>query len=283
MNTGWDGLGNFAGEIKNPGKTYPIGVLIAIILNSISFIISVITAISVPILNDSHVWDVGYFAIAYNEIHPHWLQLGTWIAFVNIIGNFGLYVTAIASTSRALQTMASNVLSDSNIYNDRNGTKMRLIPQQFGYIWDRTHSPVMAVIFQSIIVGLLMTTTFDTLVQCSVTLNCITLIFEFSSFIRLRYSEPNTYRPFKIRGGICIAWLLTIVKILLVSIVIVFAMSQSIFTFWIVIVFNVAVVVLYVLDKKIGLPCGIGLSYAEAQHPLNSNRPNVYHKLDQQR
>ena len=271
VNTGWDGLGNFAGEIKNPKKTYPIGVIIAIILNTTSFIISIIAGLSVPIpKNRNDIWKDGYFALAYNEIKPKILKLGFWVCIVNMVGNFGLYVSAIASTSRALQVMGSNVLTNKNDFKtssmllinnmDKRNIRLRLIPKQFGYIWNKTHSPVFAIIFQSIIVAFLMTTTFDTLVQISVSLNCITLIFEFLSFIRLRYTEPNTLRPYKIPGGFCIAWLITIVKMILVSFLIIISMYQDIFVFWIIIIFNIFVLILYLIEKKYGLPFGIGLT-----------------------
>merc|ERR1712130_606114 len=37
--------------------------------------------------------------------------------------------------------------------------------------------------------------------------NAISLLLEFTAFIRLRYTEPDAPRPYKIPGGMFVAWL----------------------------------------------------------------------------
>ena len=92
--TGWDGLGNFAGEIINPQKTYPIGVTISIFVNTISFVTAVIAGL-IPKFDESEIskndiWREGYFAIAYDQIL---LGLGMTIAFSNAVAQMGIYVS----------------------------------------------------------------------------------------------------------------------------------------------------------------------------------------------
>ena len=302
--TGWDGLGNFAGEVINPQKTYPIGVGIAILINLFNFLTAIIASM-VPSFRDSdikqeNIWDEGYFAIAYREI---WWPLGLGVAFSNTICQIVIYFNAIASTSRILAVMGDNVLSqgdeeetisassvrarieksagiesarmlrddsddvegdtvDSQIAGPERRSRsrvpahaespqrhLRLLPKIFGKIDNRTHSPIVAIVCQTVIIAGLMGYGFAALVEVSVTLNCITLVIEFAAFLYLRYKEPNAPRPYIIPGGKPVAWLITVVKITLVVTVIVLTMLQLGLVFWITVGCNVSIVIIFVVRK----------------------------------
>ena len=104
---------------------------------------------------------------------------------------------------------------------------LQLIPTIFKYESKRG-SPATAVLFQGavasgmIIIGL----DFEYLVEMATLINCITLALEFTAFLKLRYSEPETRRPYKVPGGIKVAWGITILKLCVVSLIFVFAAFQ---------------------------------------------------------
>ena len=57
---------------------------------------------------------------------------------------------------------------------------------------------------------------FETLLQASALINCITLCLEMAALLRLRYTEPETERPYTIPGGLGMAWFITVVLWLVV-------------------------------------------------------------------
>ena len=139
--------------------------------------------------------------------------------------------------------------NDSDIDIEELTPRLRLLPKCFDHIDSNTHSPVVAVVAQSIIIAFFMFFDFGTLVEVSVTLNCITLVIEFAAFIYLRYKEPDAPRPYIIPGGKPVAWLITIVKITLVITVIVLTTSKLGLVFWVTVVCNVGIVGLYLARK----------------------------------
>eukprot|EP00484_Ammonia_sp_Unknown_P008550 CAMPEP_0197073864 /NCGR_PEP_ID=MMETSP1384-20130603/210822_1 /TAXON_ID=29189 /ORGANISM="Ammonia sp." /LENGTH=559 /DNA_ID=CAMNT_0042512705 /DNA_START=31 /DNA_END=1708 /DNA_ORIENTATION=- len=88
-----------------------------------------------------------------------------------------------------------------------------------GTLWSKTGAPVRGVILQSAVSAVLILFDFSTLLQGTVLINAITWCLEFLSFIMLRYKEPNTRRPYKVPGGMCVAWLITLDKLILVGFV----------------------------------------------------------------
>jgi hypothetical protein len=64
---------------------------------------------------------------------------------------------------------------------------------------------------------------FSTLVLIDTFLNNVSLALESFAFLRLRYTEPSTHRPFKVPGGNIGAWCVTMPKMA----VIIFAMSTA--------------------------------------------------------
>ena len=275
----WDCLSSFGGEVKNPQKTYPIGMIIAMIIIPFSYFIPLITTLAIPIdinNNDNDdVWQMGYFASAFNKIEPHSMKLGVWVAFVNIIANFGLYISSVATSARIMQVASSNALGngddddadnaddeeDQGNDNDSgiNTTRMRLLPPIFGYIWNKTHSPIISVLFETIFTGLLQMISIDKLIETSMTFYIIILIAEWLAFLRLRYIEQNTVRPYTMPGGIYLAWFVTCLQVFILIVVAIFTVVQSFYVLWVVFIINLILFCLYFVDRKFGLPCGVGI------------------------
>ena len=101
------------------------------------------------------------------------------------------------------------------------GKELQLLPSIFSYESSKFSSPAFAVMFQGgvamalILFGL----DFEYLVEMATLINCITLAAEFTGFLRLRYCEPDTARPYLVPGGLPVAWGITIVKCCVVLVI----------------------------------------------------------------
>merc|ERR1719427_1731961 len=99
-----------------------------------------------------------------------------------------------------------------------------MMPGFMGFEWRKTSSPVEAILVQSVVILFLVQYDFTFLVEVDAFANSISLLLEFVSFIRLRYTEPDAERPYKVPGGMCVAWAITIMKLsIIISIIVLIA------------------------------------------------------------
>ena len=218
--------------------------LVAVILDWFTYTVTILGAITQHCDSNisSNCWDDGYLSIAYNNIIN---GLGYFIVLGGILSCFSLYIVELSSQSRCLWSLAQQyclvskingemfVQGHKNIYNE----DMKIIPNfkenhnmdeyhkiyigifpkwLCGYIWDKTNAPLGGIIIQSIVNCFLIQLDFDSLVEGAVFINGLTYICEMTAYLRLRYVEPNTRRPYKVPGGMFMAWLITIDKLILI-------------------------------------------------------------------
>ena len=253
LHNGWDSVGGLTAELRFKKSKIFASFIGGIILDYLSYTIPVLAALTVKCNNDNDndCWNDGYLYTAYNKIIPF---LGIFVVISGFISNFSIYIGELAVQARTFWALSQpyvillengkmyiqsynnkyyddemNIIQNWNqiqqqIYKE-NRQKIKKIqigmfPQLCGMIWKRTGSPIGGVILQSIISAILIFFDFETLLQGTILINGITWALEFFSFIILRYKEPNTYRPFKVSGGLFIAWLITIDKTILIIILI---------------------------------------------------------------
>lgn len=195
---GWDSLGTMAGDVQNPQSTYIRGVTAALLMNTCIYILPIVMGLTVSTnLSD---WTEGFFVTVAEAIKP---QLKYWVLVGSIVSNFGTYNAGLAASSRAMWAMG------------RSSPKQ--LPGIFGYTWEKRGTPIVAILISGIInVGFLVFD-FEVLVACDTFLDCITLLMEFAAFLWLRYSEPDTPRPFIVPGGIWGAWAITFPKVVVIG------------------------------------------------------------------
>ncbi|MFN7124229.1 MAG: amino acid permease, partial [Hydrogenophaga sp.] len=98
---GWDSLGCIAGEVNDGGRTYPLGIGIALILIVITYLAPVAVGVSLdPNLSN---WSEGYFETLARRLAP-WLS-GFMLAG-STVANLGEFNVVMSTTSRALWAMA---------------------------------------------------------------------------------------------------------------------------------------------------------------------------------
>ncbi|KAL3665142.1 hypothetical protein V7S43_009773 [Phytophthora oleae] len=193
---GWDSLGCVAGEVKDGGRTYPIAILIAMVLITINYAFPVGAGIIVQ--PDFTQWHEGSLETIAMTIAP-WL--GVWVGMAAVVATLGEFNVVMACSSRALWATAD----------------YKMLPSFLAIEWKRFGTPIAAVIFQTLTTGVLMNFSFAFLVVLDTFFNNLTLLLEFFAFLRLKYVEKDTERPFVVPFGNTGAWAITMPKILVLS------------------------------------------------------------------
>jgi len=245
LHTGWDGLSSVAGEVKDGSRSYINAVIICAFMNCFVYLTAIISAATVPtkgIPNDE-VWGDAYLLTVNAYIFPKFG--GVCVAIVSAIDNICMYFVAIATVSRGIMKMADDGRDDEVKQN-----KVAMIPGFMGYEWKKTSSPVVAIVVQSIIVMFLVQFDFTFLVEVDAFANSISLLLEFLSFIRLRYTEPEAIRPYKVPGGMCVAWAMTLMKLSFVLTIMLF-MVQEWKPLMCIVTFNVIITFIYFVKVKV--------------------------------
>jgi amino acid transporter len=185
--SGWDSLGCVAGEVRNPRRTYTLGILLTIIMDVVTYFIPIIVAASLS--KDFGLWSDGYFVQSAHAVAP-WM--GVWVLVAAVLSSLGQYNSVMCTTSRALWAMGGG---EETIVKDS------MVPRAFGISWQRYNTPIIAILFQTATTGILMNFDFALLVNLNVFLNNITLVLESLAFCAFRWYEPERRRPFSVPWG----------------------------------------------------------------------------------
>ncbi|DAZ99298.1 TPA: hypothetical protein N0F65_005466 [Lagenidium giganteum] len=223
---GWDSLGCVAGEVQDGGRTYPIAILIAMLLITINYAFPVAAGIMVQ--PDFTTWKEGTLETIAMTVAP-WL--GAWVGAAAVVATLGEFNVVMACSSRALWATAD----------------YKMLPRFLSIEWQRYGTPIAAILFQTATTLILMSFSFEFLVIMDTFFNNVTLLLEFFAFLRLKYVEKDTERPFVVPGGNAGAWAITIPKILVLSGVLL-AQDVTVWTFCGS--FNIVVSLSYVVWRR---------------------------------
>lgn len=199
MFAGMEMAGFHALEVEDPQKDYPKAMLLsALVIFALTVVGTLAIAIVVP--GDKLKLSAGLmqafkaFFAAYNLT---WLL--TPLAVLVVIGGIPLLAAWLIGPAMGLGTVA----------------KEGSLPPMFSR-HNKNGAPVGVLILQSVIgsvISLLyvfipgVNTGYWIMSAMTVTLLCITYIFIFASLIKLRYSQPDVPRAFKIPGGKVGVWI----------------------------------------------------------------------------
>lgn len=225
--TGFDRFGTFAGEVKDPKKTYATGSIAVVFLTTISYIIPV--AVGISIIPDSSEWEDGTFVEIGFRLYK-WL--GVFLGIAALLSTLGNYNGSVMTASRALWAMGKErsfsaaqeavdsipSKPDSHLDLIKSGCGLTQREEQdftiihpiFGYTYEKYNTPLVAIVFYSFTTSILMFFKFEVLVEVTTFCQCVGLIFEFAAYIKLKYAEPDAERPYEVPGGMIGAWVITI-------------------------------------------------------------------------
>lgn len=184
---GWDNASTVAGEVENPQRTYPLAMLAAVALVTITYLLPVGAVALAGI--DPREWTTGAWVDVANSLVGR--SLGIAIVIGGMIGGFGAFNSLVMSYSRLPVAMADDGLLPG-IFTRRlaNG------------------APWVAIIACGIAWSLALGLSFTRLIILDVLLYGLSLILEFIALVALRIREPDMPRPFRVPGGLIAAVLL---------------------------------------------------------------------------
>jgi amino acid transporter len=204
---GWDNVTTYAEEVEQPVRSYLISVFIAFMLVLVVYFFTILVA------QQSHIdfntlSDQGFPALGV-MISGHWL--GILIAAGGMASTLGIYAAVLLSVSRVPKVMADD----------------GLLPGWLNKLHPKFGTPYVSIIICSVVVSLMVLWTFADLLIIDVTVYGAGLFLEYISLIRLRMTEPDTIRPFKIPLNIAGLVLMTLLPLFVYAIALTGALSSA--------------------------------------------------------
>ncbi|PIN15270.1 Amino acid transporter [Handroanthus impetiginosus] len=174
----WDNASTLAGEIDNPGRTFPKALLGAVVLVVCSYLVPLLVGTGAVETNPSE-WTDGYFAQIGMLIGGSWLKW--WIQAAAALSNMGLFEAEMSSDSFQLLGMS----------------EIGMLPSIFASR-SKYGTPTFSILCSAMGVVFLSWMSFQEILEFLNFLYAIGMLFEFAAFIKLRIKKPDLHRPYKI-------------------------------------------------------------------------------------
>src|SRR5437588_1129851 len=184
---GWNKITYIAGEVKNPQRNVPRGLIFGMLLvTAIYALMNLAYAYVLPI-DDMAKSKL----VAADVAEKCFSGGGRWIAAAVMISTFGTTNAIILATARVYFSMAHH-----NVF-----------PKFIGNVHPRFHTPAASLVVQGIwSVLLLFSGTFDTLTDMLIFVSWIFYAAGAYGVFVLRRKEPDAARPYKVPGYPIVPW-----------------------------------------------------------------------------
>jgi APA family basic amino acid/polyamine antiporter len=185
---GWNKLTYIAGEVKQPQRNIPLGLLVGMVAVTVIYmLVNLAYAYVLPV--DAMA---GSKLVAADVADKCVSNGGRWIAVAVMISTFGTANATILASARVYFSMA----------------RRNVFPRFLGEAHPRFHTPGASLVVQGVwSVLLLFSGTFDTLTD---TLIFVSWVFyaagAFGVFV-LRWKQPGAPRPYKVPGYPVVPWI----------------------------------------------------------------------------
>jgi amino acid transporter len=179
--SGYEQASSVAEEVENPQKNYPRALAIVVPLSIATYFLP--TMFSLAALGNWQNWHTGYFSDAALLIGGRWM--GFAIAIAAVITNLSLLNATVLTSTRMPSTMAED----------------GYLPPALAARHPRYGTPWIAIIASCIIYALLAQKTMVQLLTVYVWLRIGVTILTVLAAWRLRKTQPNLPRPFRIPWG----------------------------------------------------------------------------------
>lgn len=187
--------GNMAGSVQNPKRNFPLAMFIAIVLIIANYFLPVllVAAAPLPSLQASprwSEWQLGYFSLAAQQVAGNWLA--SWVSVSSVLASFCSVEANVAATAHNLQAMS----------------ELGFFPAFFSAVSKKYGTPWAASLLVTVLSAVLYTVfaelpggsgaLFSNLVSGAILLTLLNIVLLFASFSRLRFSEPELDRPYRV-------------------------------------------------------------------------------------
>jgi len=194
---GWDSASTIAAEVKNPQRTYPKAILLAVMIVSVTYILPVsamwLTGVS------SAKFETGSWADLAALVGGPWLRVA--VVAGGLISAFGMLNALVMSYSRLPLAMAQD----------------GMLHKGFAKLHPKTRAPWVAILVCATGWALCLGLGFERLITMDVLLSGLSVILEFVALVALRIKEPHLERPFRVPGGMAGAVLVGVCPLLLLG------------------------------------------------------------------
>jgi amino acid transporter len=197
---GWDNASTIAGEVERPQRTYPLAMIAAVTLVTITYVLPVLAASRTGMAPAD--WSDGAWVQAGKVVAGP--ALGIAIGVGGMISAFGMFNALILSYSRIPVVLAED----------------GYLPAIFQRRHPRTGAPWVAIVACAAAWTLALQLDLRRLFILDVVLYGLSLLLEFLALIYLRIREPELPRPFRVPGGMPGAVLLGAGPALLIAVAI---------------------------------------------------------------
>ena len=192
---GWNKLTYIAGEVKQPQRNIPLGLLWGmLVVTGIYLLMNVAYAYVLPIDQMAHSK-----LVAADVADRCFAGGGRWIAAAVMISTFGTTNAIILASARVYFSMA----------------RMNVFPRKLGNVHPRFHTPAASLVVQGIWSALLLFSgTFDTLTDTLIFVSwAFYAVGAYGVFV-LRRKQPDAPRPYKVPGYPLVPWVFIVFALL---------------------------------------------------------------------
>ena len=242
---------SFAGEVKDPERVFPKAMFMSVAMVAASYILPLLAAIGAAD-SDQQDWNAGYFTTAATNIAGPWL--GAWLIFAAAVSNIALFEAELSGDAYQLMGMA-----------DRG-----LIPKLFCKR-SRYDTPTNGILLGTAVIIAMGVANFDQLVEMLNFAYSISMLLEFAAFIKLRITDADVERPFKLPFNTFGCILFVVPPTLICCFLLISASKMTYVYFSILSLFGLAFVFLQKFAKHYGW-----VEYAEAPPPRRGSRLQLY-------
>jgi len=188
---GFDAVGAVAGEVKDK-RTFMLGVIGAFPLNILNYLIPIFAGF----ILDYHLdhWTTGYFTGIVKRFFPNWLAIFMLVA--SAISNFCQLSSQMASLSWTMWAMGKGKKDAISLH--------RYLPYFVSWSWKSKSgamTPIVAILINSIMTLVVSVLPFNFVVQVYLVVRVFNLLAEYGALIKLKFTDPDRPRPFKVPGG----------------------------------------------------------------------------------
>ena len=218
MYSGYESMSTLAGEIKEPQRIIPKALMLVLPFVALMYLLP--TAASIAAFGQWELFSVdgGNGKVSFVDIGRALggTALGHALLASAVLGNLALYLDYLASGARPIQTLAQN----------------GLLPTALASVNSRFGTPVRAILLIASVNAILVIGPFQSLVIIDVLLMVASYALIFLAALRLRFTEPDLERPFKIPGGPIIMTLLIIPPMIMIAFIVTITMVDHSLTLW---------------------------------------------------
>lgn len=179
--SGYEQCSSVAEEIENPQRSYPLALAIVVPLSVATYFLPAL--FSLAALGNWHEWNTAYLSTAATLIGGGWL--GFLMTIAAMLGNVSLLNATVLTSTRMPSSMAQD----------------GYLPQLFAAKHSKFGTPWVAILISSAVYALLAFHTMAQLLTVYVWLRILVTVLTILSAWRLRQTQPDTKRPFRIPWG----------------------------------------------------------------------------------